>query len=1149
MSDAGVSTRSAGLLTLISGPIITLALAALTELLIGTQLHIANPPAFFILAIVFSAFSGGLKPGLISAAIAWVYVAYFFSQPDQPFHFTDENLRRVIVWAFAMPLTAFMVGLLNRRTARARVEAEVAIIRQAQLEERARSSEALKASEGRFRALVDHTNDAIEVIDPETGCFLDVNEKACRAHGYTREEYLLLTVCDIDPVVATRPWEETREELQRLGSRVFESQHRRKNGSVFPVEVNVTYVQLDRDYLLAVVRDITERKQAEEKLIASEIRYRRLFESAQDGILILDAETGKILDANPFLIQLLGYSHETFVGKHIWELGSFKNIVAHKTHFLELQQKEYIRYEDLPLETVDGRHIEVEFVTNVYLVNNQKVVQCNIRDVTERKRADQRLAENERRLRTMFESEPECVKLLGPNCTLLEMNSAGLRMIEATSLEQVVGKSILGVILPEYRPAFAELCDRGFRGESGTLEYEIQGFKGSRRLLETHSAPLYNEQGRVESVLSITRDITERKRAEDAVRQSQLNYQSLVSSIDGIVWEADASTFQFTFVSQQAERLLGYPIERWLTEPTFWKDHIHPDDQEWAVACCVAATKERKAHDFEYRMIGIDGRTVWLRDIISVIVENGRPMKLRGVMIDITERKKAEKALKQSEEQYRKFFVDDLAGNYITTPEGEILACNPAFARIFGFRSVDEVLHANVNDFYNDPDRRKKFLQLLREKKRLEYYETQFIRPDGKRVYCVENSIGAFNSQGELVQIQGYLFDDTQRKLLEEELIQAQKMESLGTLAGGIAHDFNNILAIILGRSTILGQLKLELEPEKFSQNIEAITKAADRGAMLVKQLLTFARKREVLFESVNINDITGEIDKLLRETLPKTITVSISLQPELPFVIADAGQLHQVLLNLCVNARDAMPRGGTLSISCNTVEGESLSSRFPKIVARQYVQIKVSDTGVGMDETTRQRIFEPFFTTKDLGKGTGLGLAVVFGIVERHAGFIDTQSVPGEGSSFAVYLPVAEQGLEVPLRVRKGTEEIPGGSETILVIEDEKMLRGSVKAVLVSKGYTVLTAEDGVEGIEVYQAHQKEIAVVLSDVGLPRLDGQDVFRKVRESNPQAKVILTSGFFDPEIKAQMFKAGVKDFIQKPYSYSEILQKIRTVIDE
>ncbi len=387
---------------------------------------------------------------------------------------------------------------------------------------------------------------------------------------------------------------------------------------------------------------------------------------------------------------------------------------------------------------------------------------------------------------------------------------------------------------------------------------------------------------------------------------------------------------------------------------------------------------------------------------------------------------------------------------------------------------------------------------------------------------------------------------EEKRRQLEQQLFQAQKLESIGTLASGIAHDFNNILGIILGHSSFLR--RNHPDPVKFLQSIEAVEKATHRGASLVKQLLTFARKSDAAFERVLINDIIKEITKLLHETFAKTIAVSTNLKTDLPHIFADITQIHQVLLNLCVNARDAMPNGGTLSITTSTVEGDIVVTEFQKATAREYILIEVADTGTGMDETIKKKMFEPFFTTKGPDKGTGLGLSVVYGIIESHHGFISAASEVGKGTSFRIYLPVQEHGIEYNHARTIAAQDVPGGAETVLLIEDEEMLKELVKAILVSKGYNVLTAVDGEEGISVFSRHEKDIAVVVSDMGLPKLGGQELFRNIKAINPKARVILASGFIDPIIKSALLKEGVKDFIQKPYSPDEILQAIRAAID-
>jgi two-component system, cell cycle sensor histidine kinase and response regulator CckA len=388
--------------------------------------------------------------------------------------------------------------------------------------------------------------------------------------------------------------------------------------------------------------------------------------------------------------------------------------------------------------------------------------------------------------------------------------------------------------------------------------------------------------------------------------------------------------------------------------------------------------------------------------------------------------------------------------------------------------------------------------------------------------------------------------NEVRRHELERELIQAQKLESLGTLASGVAHDFNNILAIISGQSSLLrGSIE---DPTTALRRIDAIDKASDRGASLVKQLLTFARKGRSVFEPVSFNHIINEVTNLLRETLPKTITVLTNLNGELPFISADATQVHQILVNLCINARDAMPMGGSITITSTTVGCEAVASQFPRAHARRYVRVIVTDTGVGMDEGTKRKIFDPFFTTKGPGKGTGLGLALVHSIVEGHNGFIGAESVPGKGTTFSLYLPVEELSINSDQPFPDIFVDIPRGTETILVIEDEEMLAEMMKEILAAKGYTVLTACNGEEGVEMFVRHQEQIAVVVSDLGLPKFGGDEVFRRIKAIDPKARVILSSGLIDPEARGEMLKIGVKLIIQKPYSPSEVLRAIRTALD-
>ncbi|MGA3286424.1 MAG: response regulator, partial [Bacteroidota bacterium] len=336
------------------------------------------------------------------------------------------------------------------------------------------------------------------------------------------------------------------------------------------------------------------------------------------------------------------------------------------------------------------------------------------------------------------------------------------------------------------------------------------------------------------------------------------------------------------------------------------------------------------------------------------------------------------------------------------------------------------------------------------------------------------------------------------------------------TLAGGIAHDFNNILGIILAYITSAKRFKDDAK--KLDLAVDTIVKAVERGKTLVQQILTFARKSETEFGAVDVNDVVMEIMTMLMETFPKILTYAQNFDKTIPYINADRSQLHQVLLNLCVNARDAMPTGGVLTINTRMVSGLSLRNQHPDAAASGYVCIKVSDTGEGMTPETRKRIFEPFFTTKGIGKGTGLGLAVVFGVA-----------------------PISVKDEEM-------LEEIPGGTETLLVVEDEEMLMMSLQLVLVEKGYKVISAGDGLAAVNIYKERKKEIALVLTDLGLPKMNGRDVCAQIKKLNPSARMIVATGYLDPEMKSEFLKAGVQHFLYKPYDLKKVLKVVREVLD-
>lgn len=489
----------------------------------------------------------------------------------------------------------------------------------------------------------------------------------------------------------------------------------------------------------------------------------------------------------------------------------------------------------------------------------------------------------------------------------------------------------------------------------------------------------------------------------------------------------------------------------------------------------------------------------------------------------------------------------------VTNPEGAITYWNAGSEQIFGFKAA-EMIGRSVGVLYPGASR----MMLERDLARIQAgddvsMEWKLTRMDNSEVWVDLKASGMRGDRGSVAgfiavgkDITARKHADTERRSLEEQLRQAQKLESLGNLAGGIVHDFNNILGIILGHATLLE--RGHDDPAKLVKSLDAVNNAVQRGAQLTRQILTFARRSGTNYEPISINATVGELVTMLQGTFPKTIVFSLDLDPDLPVINADAGQIHQVLLNLAVNARDAMPDGGTIEIRSRTIDGRSLLERYPDAGHGAYICLSLADTGVGMNDEVRARIFEPFFTTKDQGKGTGLGLSVVYGVVRGHGGYIELESEPGRGTTFYVCIPVTSPAVEPGYGTPVPAITV-SGNETILLVEDEGMLMELVRSLLEGHGYTVLVASDGVEAVEVFRKNRDVISLVMSDVGLPRLTGVEALRQMREIDPEVVAILASGYLDSETKSDVLKSGtVKHFLQKPYVPDIVLQTIREVLD-
>jgi two-component system cell cycle sensor histidine kinase/response regulator CckA len=505
-------------------------------------------------------------------------------------------------------------------------------------------------------------------------------------------------------------------------------------------------------------------------------------------------------------------------------------------------------------------------------------------------------------------------------------------------------------------------------------------------------------------------------------------------------------------------------------------------------------------------------------------------------------------ALRASEASYANLVERAPVGIYRSSPAGRFLSVNAALVRILGYDSAAELLRLDMaRDVYADPAERQRLLDRDSYTDR-EYDEVEatWKRKDG-RVLSVQLSVrAARNGGGEVEYYETFVRDVTEQRRLQQQLVQSQKMEAVGRLAGGIAHDFNNLLTVITSYSDLLLQDLRSDDPKR--DDVEQVRKAADGAAALTRQLLAFSRQQVLAPRVVSLSVVVQSVEKMLRRVIGEDVDLVTALDPEVGSVKADVGQLEQVLMNLAVNARDAMPTGGRLTIETANVEHDPEYARAREAApVRRFVMLAVSDTGIGMDEATKARIFEPFFTTKEAGKGTGLGLATVYGIVQQSGGFIWVYSEPGHGTTFKIYLPQVDAPLD-GRAVGAVPGDLPRGTETVLLVEDEAAVRAVTRQVLERQGYTVLEAANSPAALHIAASHPGPIHLLLTDVVMPGLSGRQLADQLARLRPDAKVLYASGYTDDAVvRHGVLEAGIA-YLQKPFTAEGLARKVREVLD-
>jgi PAS domain S-box-containing protein len=685
-----------------------------------------------------------------------------------------------------------------------------------------------------------------------------------------------------------------------------------------------------------------------------------------------------------------------------------------------------------------------------------------------------------------------------------------------------------------------------FRGEfinrrkDGTIYYD-----------EHTVTPVCTADGTVTHFVGVMHDITERKRSEEQLRDANAQLREFLDHSPAVLYALRVEDEKIIprFTSENITRLLGYEAQESLSYE-WWLGHLHEEDRDRA-AGSIAQTLAEGSSRTEYRLRHRDGRFMWVEDQQRLARdEQGRPVDIVGVWTDVTDRKRAEDELHESERRFREMLDNLELISIMLDHEGNVIYCNDYFLRLTGW-SRDEVTGTSWFDRFIFPENvdemREAFLALMAKGTEVRHYANEIVTRSGKRRLLQWNNSLLYSKAGEVIGVASIAEDITERAKLEKQLFRAQRLESLGTLAGGIAHDLNNLLLPILMGVTLLKRFG----PNAASmQAIDNIERSVRRGSELVKQVLLFARGGQTSREPVLLGDVMREVQSIITSTFPKDITLETAVAREVYPVTGDTTQLTQVLLNLCVNARDAMPQGGHIRISArNYTLTDAEALLHGGIVGGAYAVLEVSDTGEGMSKEIIDLIFDPFFTTKEVGSGTGLGLSTVQGIVSNHGGFVTVTSAPEEGSTFTVYLPARRPQVEVAAPLVAASVPPQGNGELILLVDDDAAVLSVTEQTLVEFGYRVVTAEDGAQAIGVFSRQHEDIALVLTDMAMPVIDGFALIAALNRIGRDVRVIATTGNPSAGAMTKIAKSGIAHILIKPYTADHLLRTIATVLAE
>ncbi len=1044
----------------------------------------------------------------------------------------------------------------------------------------------LTKNESLYREIIDKTGEAIFVI--QKGWIKFANEKSAKIVGYSMEEILASNAIEafVHPddreMVAQHHSSRLREEEEFYQ---YDFRIVLKNGNVGWVKVTSSSIMWEgKPAVLSVLEDITERKRVEEALLKTRQEWEDIFQSVGHSTIIMD-KRHRILAANKATISATGKSLDELLNSRCYEIFHNGGQAPQVCPMDTLLKSNSTKPVEMEVEALGG-HFLVS-CTPVFDKDGtiEKIIHIAT-NITERKRAEDEVRNNEARLKKIVDilhykadsvqdflnnaldealgltrSEIGYIFHYDEDSEEFELHTWSkdamkqCSVLKPQTVYQLKATGIWGEVVRQRKPILVNdfqaphPLKRGYPDGHPRLHryLTVPVFRADRIVAVVGVANKESEYNQADTLqLTLLMDSVwkgvDRLQAEEQLRESEATLKTVLQSAPIGIGLVTNRIFGWT--NESLSQMTGYSAADLLGRSA---RILYENDDEFVRVGTV-----------KYGQINAGGagsiETRWKRkddSVIDILLSSSAiaPEDLsRGVVfsaIDITERRRSEQDLREAEERMRLLLKSAPIAIRIAT-QGRYSYVNPAFLNMFGYSCLEEIDGLPVEALYADEDRRLIWERNAIRAKGLAvdpHYHVTGIRKDGAHI-DLEAWGSEISYQGKRSTLR-FLIDVTEANSLRAQLLQAQKMEAVGTLAGGVAHDFNNLLQSVLGYSELMLQRKKE--GERDYTDLQKIYHAGKRGADLVESLLTFSRKLETKCVPVNLNQEITQVRQLLSRTIPKTIKIVLRLSSDLKSINAGPSRISQVLMNLGVNARDAMPDGGILTIETANVQlDKEYCSSHLEAMPGDYVLLTVSDTGHGMDNTTRAHMFEPFFSTKDVGKGTGLGLATVYGIVKQHDGHITCDSEPGHGTTFRVYFPAIQ--TKTDLETPKLETTIRGGTETVLLVDDDGDIRELGALLLNEFGYKVITAGNGKEALDIYQTQGENISLIILDLIMPEMDGRLCLTEILRIEPDAKVIMASGYSENGLVNGVMAAGARGFVQKPYNMRQLLTTAREVLD-